>query len=193
MTWAPDGAKGVLGINGRGEKTGSQLLLVDLNGADRPLLDPASGSDYVWSPDSRRLAYRLNGRAYVMDVTTGKSDALPEMNFAPSSWSADGKRLAGTRVYPNQLPSTVVFNFDTRNFEELNKSGEGAGPRWLKQGNRMWIGQGGRIMIFDYLTKGAQDVLTMPMGGSNLNLPLDSGPIFYLINQFEADVFQLRQ
>jgi Tol biopolymer transport system component len=65
------------------------------------------GSNPVWSPDSKRLAYDLFGDLYVMDAATRPSERRlrrltnnpTDINYEPIAWSRDGTCLLANRLH----------------------------------------------------------------------------------------------
>lgn len=91
---------------------GPTLWLVDETGtAARQLTKQgfASGIDYTWSPDGRRLAMSLYGRAVdpvlgVLDVVTGRlrTRGVRYHNLSDPAWSPDGRVLAFSSDDPGE-------------------------------------------------------------------------------------------
>jgi tricorn protease-like protein len=97
---SPDGRYAVTYV----ASNNADISLFDLasGGQQRLTFDPATEDNPIWSPDSRRVAYRkvISGRdhrIYVIDLSgQGQPDQLyADSQFvAPRSWSRDGKSLA---------------------------------------------------------------------------------------------------
>jgi tricorn protease len=84
--------------------------------------DAAYYFDPVWSPDSKRIAFRDNRqRLYMLDTTTGKLTTLVEPDATGGygggardvSWSADSKWLAYPHTGNNMLQTLFLYSVES--------------------------------------------------------------------------------
>jgi tricorn protease len=84
--------------------------------------DAAYYFDPVWSPDSKRIAFRDNReRLYMLDTTTGKLTTLVEPDATGGygggagdvSWSSDSKWLAYPHTGNNMLQSIFLYSIES--------------------------------------------------------------------------------
>jgi tricorn protease len=86
--------------------------------------DAAYYSDPIWSPDSKRIAFRDNRqRLYLLDTTTGKLTTLVEPDAIGThgygggagdvSWSPDSKWIAYPRTGSNMLATLFLYSIES--------------------------------------------------------------------------------
>lgn len=81
--------------------------------------DPDPDEQPVWSPSGETVAYTLRTGLFLLDLTSGKRQALqPELLFIQSfhlspTWSPDGTALAFIRVRPAVPPFPIEVRFLT--------------------------------------------------------------------------------
>jgi serine/threonine protein kinase/Tol biopolymer transport system component len=200
--WAPDGSR-ILFYSNRSGKYEAWTILPDGSGLAR--IASAPGTDLyapIWSPDGRRLACGLGfGAAALLDLTRPEGARKPEIlptagpgqYFAVSSWSPDGRWLAGVAQRENgaSLPGLVLFSLETRRYERLND--RGAAPVWLRDSRRLLYLDGGRVFLLDTRTRQAREVDAPPAGSTYTKAGVSpDGRSLYLIRSTdEGDVWML--
>jgi hypothetical protein len=120
----------------------------------------------VWSPDGWRLAINLGTElGAVVDLglplARRRPQALAERGaaaglFAPDSWSADGRRLAGYR----NPDGFELYSFDSHRFEKV--SDHGINVAWLHGSSRLLYLDQGRLRLFDLATRSSRELLAPP-------------------------------
>ncbi|MEO7029243.1 MAG: PDZ domain-containing protein [Acidobacteriaceae bacterium] len=81
--------------------------------------EPAFYFDPVWSPDSKRLAFRDNHlRLWMLDTTNGKLTHVGEDDFFQTdkrdiAWSPDSKWIAYSQIVANHLHGLFLYSVDT--------------------------------------------------------------------------------
>ena len=90
------------------------IYILDMASRDLRLL-VKDGVELVWSPDSRRLAYRYGHTLYVADVATGVTTGVytAESEYGEAyptdyTWSPDGRHLALVREDPFTERSLII-------------------------------------------------------------------------------------
>jgi Tol biopolymer transport system component len=140
--WSPDGAT----IAFHSDRSGTrQIWTVSADG--QRLEQITSGireSGFpVWSPDARRLAYRVSGEGpRVIDLAGRREDVLrAEDGFEPWSWSADGKRLAGT------AGGIVIVDVESGSWTRVTDYGER--PTWVGDTAQLLFTHEDRLFSWD--------------------------------------------
>jgi Tol biopolymer transport system component len=94
---SPDGKKIAYHIN---TKPNHGIGILDLeSGAAKMLVENAEGGQLskVWSPQSNKIAYRLNGNElHIYDIDGANTQMFyksPDYNLYPTDWSRDGKKI----------------------------------------------------------------------------------------------------
>ena len=185
--WSPDGRR-ILFYSDRGGKYEAWSLPVE-GGAAKQLTNVPGKRlfDPVWSPDSRRLICSLEFRGpYVIDLANAAAPPrllLPleeAEDFAVSSWSPDGRRLAGF----DRASRIVLFSFATGRREVLPEKGEDVA--WLPDGRSLVYLRGGAVWSLDLATRRESAVLAPPAGSAFTRLgAAPDGRSLYLVRVSE--------
>jgi Tol biopolymer transport system component len=138
--------------------------------ADRQLYHP------VWSPDRTRLACDVGENEALIDLALPlplrRPCPLPSpgggLGFSASSWSADGRWLAGALHQADgyQLPGIVLYSLARGSYVRVTQLG--GGPCWASDSRRLLYYVGNTIFVLDTRTGRSLQVLTPPPG-SDLN------------------------
>src|SRR5262249_22748059 len=90
----------------------SALFVARADGTHRRVLAP--GVDSVWAPDSKRIAYVLDGRIHVVDLDGGHNRVVARGDRV--GWSPDGTSIAFLGVAPSSVdgPLSVRRNGRSR-------------------------------------------------------------------------------
>ncbi len=198
--WSPDGSR-ILFYSNRGGRYEAWTILPDGSGLER--IASVEGDLYapIWSPDGKRLACGLGfGAAALLDLEPeGKTPpeilptVAPGQYFAVSSWSPDGRRLAGVAQEESgaSLPGIVAYAPDTGRYERLND--RGSAPVWLPDSRRLVYLDGGRVFLLDAGTGRSQEVDAPPPGSTYTKAGVSpDGRSLYLVRSTdEGDVWLL--
>ncbi len=101
-----------------------QLWVVELATGDRRRLtnhDSYKTSDYVWSPDSEKIAFVAANRLFEVEVTSGRTTELAynqNRGFSLSEYSPDGRWLVYSRSDLDE--DSEVYLFETASRREIN-------------------------------------------------------------------------
>jgi Tol biopolymer transport system component len=178
----------------------------------RGTVDPWSAR---WSPDGARLAYPDGSNTYFLPLGrplgTEKPEPLPRFDaagnaFAVSSWSPDGRALAGTLTGPDgsEIPGVVVYRIDSKEYRRLADFGDDA--EWLSDSRRLLVGDtsSGRIHLVD--SASGKSVLVLDRlrlrpgekSGSGIGIlrakfgiSHDDRTLFLVRDHTEADIWQV--
>jgi len=201
--WSPDGAWISMFSNRSGRL---QVWKIRPDGSDLRQITEAGASYAAWSADGSRLVFSTaedkHPVLYIVDPHRSWSEQQPDKlpsppeppppagqaGFRVSSWSADGRRIAGEEGTTG-LPGILVYTIRTRTWERITEFGEW--PVWLPDSRRLLFGDGGRnFWVVDVQTKqpkkiysGGRDVLGPP------RLTRDGRTAVYSRRVNEADVW----
>ncbi len=194
--WSPDG-KRIAFLSDRGGKW--EIWTINSDGSGLQQLTYTSGivSHPVWSPDGTRLLYRNAGGGSPSIIEVGKPwqeqspQRLPPMSdsndWAPRSWSPDGRRLAGGRTPLGA--GIVVYSFESQQYEKLTNFG--LFPVWLSDGRRLLFPHQGKLYLVDSQSKKVHEVLSVApyVFSSGGALSRDDRLIYFSVVTTEADIW----
>jgi Tol biopolymer transport system component len=203
--WSPDGNWIAMFSDRSGEL---QVWLIRPDGSDLRQLTRIASGIAAWSPNGERLAVarvragrdtaRVQDSASILDPNVPEDAQTPidlppvpgpNPNFAPNSWSWDGKWLAGHHASNRNTPGIYIYSIEARTFERLTEFGEW--PVWLPDSRRvLFVARGREFHILDTRTKatrmvyfGGRDTLGPPQ------LTRDGRAAFFSRRVTEADVW----
>ncbi len=112
--------------------------------------EPAYYTKPVWSPDSKRLAFRDNRlRTYVLDLTTGKLAQAGEPDVwggftdsagASLAWSPDSRWLAWARYLPNHLHGIMLYGVEKGSSQLVtDPMGDARSPAFDRNGKYLYF------------------------------------------------------
>ncbi len=194
--WSPDGSR-ILFYSNRSGRYEAWMIRPDGSGLQQatytqgePLFSP------VWSPDGARFVCTLGfkGAALVdlrLPIRQRQPQPLPvveppEGSFSPSSWSPDGRRLAGTF----EAAGVVLYDFTSRGFERLN--GRGNSPVWLDNRRLLYL-DGGTVFSLDRVSRESHVVMSPPGSSSFLGMTLspDHRTLYVVRGADEGDIWMV--
>lgn len=158
-----------------------EIWKINSDGSGLQQLTQPSGNfgSGVWnpsaSPDGTKIAVQNEYGTHIFDITgtlpTKKVTTLPRSNgwpdfFASTSWSPDGKNLAGSWLRQGLYISGVyTFSFETQKYEKLTDFGDASSlTHWLNDSRRILFSDTRKIFIVDKQTKKFHEILSPPTG-----------------------------
>lgn len=169
--WSPDGRRIVFSSDRSGK---NEVWSVNRDGGGlEQLTNTAEGevTSPVWSPDGFRLLFQLRGGgAFFLDLkrpiagqTPQPLPGAPPPDFYPSSWSPDGKLLAGWQFLPDKARGgIVVYSFENQRYEQLTDFGWN--PIWLNDSRRLLFVELGKMFVLDVQTRERREIFSLDRG-----------------------------
>ena len=118
--FSPDGLK--IAFN-RDSYCGRNVWVMNADGSNQTSVSPGTG--YVWSPDSKKLAYNFNNSIYISNSDGSNKKQLTTLgypgNYSPA-WSPDGTRMAFIAVDGSGKYDLYTINVDGSNRQRLTNS-----------------------------------------------------------------------
>jgi Tol biopolymer transport system component len=163
--WSPDGEH----IAMFSDRSGSlQVWRIKTDGSDLRQITQSPSSVAAWSPDGRRLAVTRQVRKEMSDAAAVASiidpslppdakalDDLPPVplsisQFAPNSWSPDGKWIAGQNGFTTL--GILLYSVESRTHNRILDVGEW--PVWLPDSRHLlYVSRGREYHILDTRTR----------------------------------------
>jgi eukaryotic-like serine/threonine-protein kinase len=199
--WSPDGSR-IAFYSNRGGTAQIWTIHPDGSGLEQ-VSSIENGALYpVWSSDSRRLAVTGSGTNPNSILELGRTDAkaivgLPLLptgdNLNPSSWSRDGKLLAGFRDREDRSTEVLLYSLAAGRYESVDPSGRT--PHFLSDSRRLLIQKDNGIVLLDSVTKRSKVILpagTLPDGWAmKFDISKDDRQLTYIETQREGDVWMM--
>lgn len=197
--WSPDGQR-IAFYSDRGGRF--EIWSINFDGTDLRQLTQTVGPSTVfpmWSPDGQHMLYKQrDSQPFLFAVNRSWSDQTPEKlpsikdvgdNFWATSWSADGRKLAGTWIH-NLNHYVHVYDFQTQTYENLELLGRG--PVWFADNRRLLFYRDGRLYVVDTQTKKLRELISVdPYEISPVCVTRDTTTIFFTVQKTESDIWVL--
>jgi Tol biopolymer transport system component len=205
-SWSPDG-KRVVFYSTRSDRY--EFWSVNADGSGLQQLTKQAGRSLRfprYSPDSLHLmGYNGDGTG-ILDLTLPfpieRRTELPapaeKLAFQASSWSPDGKKLAGLAALQSDnstIPGLLIYSLDSGKYSVIKDVIPGLRQNpiqdvtlWMNDGRRLLVIYDGSIYVVDSLTGKARLIFTAP-GIAWLSIPQDNRWIYLSQQADEADVW----
>ncbi len=200
-TWSPDGKKIAFYSNRSGSY---QIWTINADGSGLQQLSFGGGSYPTWSPNGSRLAASSSSysgqktTAWIGDADKPWSQKAPEAlqsvgepdaQWIATSWSPDGRLIAGFLLHSNGVNGRIVlYEVESRRYEKLRISGRS--PLWLRDMRHLLFVEGSKLYLMDARSKAVQEVLDpAPNSLNRVSLSADNRTIYFGLQKEEADVW----
>jgi serine/threonine protein kinase/Tol biopolymer transport system component len=195
--WSPDGSR-LLFYSNRSGVYQAWAIHPDGGGLEELTRIPSPGLVYpIWSPDGRRLCSMIFSKgSALIDLTLPIEQRLPRllprvrdgMALFATSWSTDGKRLAGNDPGGGGVG---LFGLATGRYERLTD--DGWGPLWLRDDRNLLYLEEGALRTVDTSTRKVSTVLRAPAHSTYTALcaSRDSRSVYLARATDEADILLL--
>jgi serine/threonine protein kinase len=180
------------------------VWLVDTDGTGKRQLTDTKGDVgfNTWSPDGKKMAVVIFDKGiFTFDIPDGEpvanltkltdSNTLSDIIF-PTSWSPDGRLLAGYTSGRAGSPASYIYSFENNASEVI--AGDCSYPVWLSDSKRLLVQKERKLVLVDIKTKRQKGLLQLPEGifFSDFAISADDSEIFFTEAQFAADIWLLR-
>ncbi len=199
--WSPDGRR-IAFYSNRGGKYEIWTLRDDGSELERAVVTPGRQAFHpIWSPDGHGLACDLGENEALIDLTRPAAERQPQlltspgrgMGFSASSWSADGRWLAGAlhTADGQQAPGIVLYSLADRRYLRLTDRGQSA--TWLSDNRHLLFWDGDILFLFDIVSRTSRKVLTTFPGSeyTDLSLSPDDRVLYLARNTEQGDIWLL--
>ena len=199
--WAPDGKRLAFYSDRSGKY---EIWAINTDGSNLTQLSRTTESSITfprWNRDGSRLFFSFgHSQVVIMDPNRPWGEQSPELLFAAdpphgfnsSSWSPDGRSIAGY-MYNSDL-GIVVVDMESKQIRQITKSGDY--PSFLHDGRRLIFAQDDRkLMLVDLEGHPSQVLLDLaPDGlqGYGCSVSSDDSAIYYTRVKTESDVWLLQ-
>ena len=197
--WSPDGSRIAFHSN-RAGKHDIWLINPDGSALERLTYAPAPAVyTPVWSPDGKRLVYSIpDANPFVMQVAKPWKEQSPKpvvvppelgARFSVSSWSPDGRKLAGGLRKAGTVPDGFgIYSLESGKLERLMPFGGGAA--WLGDSRRLLFQDQGKLYLIDSQSRKTHEIISVTphtMGG--VTLSRDDRLMYFSVVMQEADIW----
>jgi Tol biopolymer transport system component len=198
--WSPDG-KRLAFFSDRSGKWEIWMINADASGLQQITHATAAVINPIWSPDGTRMVYRNAGsNPSIMEV--GKPwleqtpQTLPSMSDGGraymSSWSPDGRRIAGYEEHSGVPPAgVVVYSLNEQKYDKLTDFG--IGPIWLSDNRRLLFINHSKLYLLDSESKKFHELMSVAPHefGYRVTVPRDDRQIYFSRITVEADIWMM--
>jgi Tol biopolymer transport system component len=202
--WSPDGNL-LAFISNRGGRVDMWAIRPD-GGSLRQLTHTATGSITrpVWSPDGKRLIYsQQNSTPFVIDADKPWSSQTPralptalkepDTWLEPTSWSPDGRRLAGFQLRGDGKFSGIgIYSLENGDYTRVTDFGQS--PFWLRDSRRLIFSSGplrdGAVYLMDSQSRKVRQMISVaPNEVIGDAISPDNRWIYFTLQVTEADIW----
>ena len=214
--WSPDGEKIAMIVISGPDTSEIWTIHQDGRGFQPITQTPEQFINFMaWSPDGTRMAYLMNRKrsSYILDLDTPREKRVPvqlpplgdgeEEYFCVTSWSPDGRFLAGYARGPGQHPRGVIlYSLQSGKYRKLTE--RAGNPEWLADSRRLLFWRldttmarkgnlPGAFFLVDSQTGEVTEVFQPSPGGATqyYGLSPDNRWIYYTHVTSDSDIWML--
>jgi Tol biopolymer transport system component len=203
--WAPDGKRLAFYSDRSGKY---EIWAINADGSNLTQLSRTTENSItfpLWSRDGSRLSFNSGiSQVVIMDPNRAWGEQQPEslfpadepQRFTVSSWSTDGKSIAGWRYdgISGSSLGVVILDMGSKQFREIAKGSDY--PEFLHDGRRIIFAQEDhRLMLTDLEGNPPRlllDVAPDGLHGYGCSVSSDDSAIYYIRVKTESDVWLLQ-
>ena len=195
--WSPDGNRIAFYSNRSGEW---EIWTINPDGSGLTRITKSSGAHYpIWSPDGATMAFSEivdQQTAFMFRVREPWDGQTPVRIEKPSggswrasSWSPDGKLLAGVATRGNAPVGVLVYEIESKSFHRVADAGRE--PFWLSDNRRLlFTTTPGTVAVADWRTSKVREVWSHDEGALELqSVSADGRQLFFRRNARESDIW----
>ena len=194
--WSPD-AKRIAFFSDRSGKWEIWIINSDGSGLKQLTYTTGTTTNPLWSPDGSRIAYRNpEGSPSIIAVDKAWTEQSPQVlppnrdfdRWAVFSWSADGRKIAGTKQLFGPQNGILIYDLESQHYEKL--ADFGGQPVWLSDGRRLLFPNQGKLYVIDSHSKKTHEIFSVtPNIFQGLTLTRDDRLIYLSVVTTESDIW----
>lgn len=198
--WSPD-AKRIAFFSDRSGKWEIWIINSDGSGLKQLTYTTGTTTNPLWSPDGSRIAYRNpEGSPSVIAVDKPWTEQSPEVlppnrdfdRWAVFSWSADGRKIAGTKQLFGPQNGILIYDLESQHYEKLTDFG--GQPVWLSDSRRLLFQNQGKLYLIDSRSKTTHEIFSVtPNVFQGLTLTRDDRLVYLSVVTTESDIWLMNR
>ncbi|MBW1810605.1 MAG: PD40 domain-containing protein, partial [Deltaproteobacteria bacterium] len=157
---------------------------------------------HTWSPDGKKMAVVIFDKGifafYIPDgepvtnLTKLPGSSTPSGVLFPTSWSPDGRLLAGSTSGTAGKSASCTYSFEDKTIEKITD--DSWTPLWFSDSNRLLLHNERNLVLIDNETKRQKELLQLPEGVyfTGHTISKDNSEIFFTEAHVTADIWLLR-
>lgn len=197
--WSPDGQKIAFLSNESGKVFEGWIMNPDGSSLRKITTDTTPSAIIpVWSPDGKSLLFSVTKTfPLIFDPDKNSDQQTPtplpaekgKISFMATSWSTDGRKLAGWTTDTDSAKQHItIYDFTSQQYRDLTNIGGFA--VWLADNRRLVFCSEDKIFLLDTQTKKLKELLSVkPNIIDSIAITKDNGAIYYSVKKRESDIW----
>jgi len=193
-SWSPD-SRSIAFYSNRGGKYESWIIRTDGSRLEQATAIPGRPVFHtIWSPKKAQLACAMEENEALIDLAVPLAKRRPlllpspgrGLGFSASSWSADGRWLAGFLHRQNgpRVPGIVLYSLTDRRYVRVTDRGDS--PYWMSDSRRLLYSEGDALFLLDTPSRKSKPFLTAPPGSAYNDFSLSPDDrVLYLVHSMD--------